>query len=127
MKILVVDDNAGLLQGMEIGLKGCGHDVTTARSGEQALAIVASQAGIQDDAIQMMIADLRMEGMDGLELIRTVRGILPDIRAILMTGAADNRVRREVKKMSRCAFLEKPFTRDMLIRKIDGIASETSY
>ncbi len=123
MKILVVDDDAGLLQGLEIGLKGGGHEVTTARSGEQAMELM--NAGTV--SIQMMIADFQMGGMDGLQLIRSVREILPDIHAILMTGSADNRIQKEVKKLRLCDYLEKPFTRDMLIRKIDGIASETSY
>ena len=124
MKILVVDDDAGLLQGLEIGLRGCGYDVTTARSGEQAMALLSAAAGSGSGPLQMMIADFQMEGMDGLQLIRAARKVFPRMRTLLMTGSTDNRVRREVKNLRLCDYLEKPFTRDMLIRKIDGIASD---
>ncbi len=67
MRVLIVDDDVISLTVVKNALRQSGHDVLTATDGKQALAI------IQDGACQLVISDLAMPNMDGLELCRAVR------------------------------------------------------
>ena len=82
--VLVVDDNPDLLAVVQEGLAGLGYDVLLAHSGPAALEVLASRP-----PIDLMMVDLTMAGMDGLELIRRAREMRPGLKALFMTGAGE--------------------------------------
>jgi DNA-binding response OmpR family regulator len=80
-RILVVDDEATTRVSLAEVLRLEGYEVMTAASGEDALAVMSNQA-----AFDLMIVDLKMPGMDGLQLIEVVRKRSPDTVLILLTA-----------------------------------------
>jgi len=81
-KILVIDDEPDILKTLEMTLSQEGYHVTTATGGEAALEIFRRQT------FELVITDMRMPGMDGIEVIRQVKDLDPDVEAIVLTGYA---------------------------------------
>jgi len=103
IEILLVDDEPGIRDGLGDLLAAEGHGVRTANGAEAALVALRRRPA------DLLITDLRMDGPDGLELIRSAREFLPDIDAIVVTGYAslDNAV--SAAKLHLLDFIEKPF------------------
>ena len=78
-EILVVDDDADMREMVHDMLKDRRHQVTTASSGQEALRLL----GEGDYAV--VLSDLRMKGMQGIELLTEIKKTVPDINVILMT------------------------------------------
>src|SRR3989338_4023822 len=79
-KILVVDDEPEILETISEFLTAEGFRVTTAASGEEALAFFAA------DAFPLMITDMKMPGLSGLDLLRQVKAKYTDTEVIILTG-----------------------------------------
>jgi DNA-binding response OmpR family regulator len=79
-RILLVDDEVGLLGLLETVLQMDGHEVVTAQNGREALAAAA------DPAIQLVITDLIMPDTEGIETIVTLRKSRPELPIIAMSG-----------------------------------------
>jgi two-component system, NtrC family, response regulator HydG len=111
--LLVADDDPGLRESLERTLTREGYKVVLASDGRAALERV--QAG----GIDLIVTDLRMPGLTGLELLRAAKAILPDVDVILLT--AFGTVEEAVKAMKDGAydFLTKPFRREQLIKLVD--------
>jgi len=86
-KILLVDDDQNLLSSMKRQLRK-GYDITTAASGEEALDYLktATRTGITPAVV---VCDMRMGGMDGVQTLSKIRDISPDTVRIMLTGNAD--------------------------------------
>jgi PAS domain S-box-containing protein len=82
-RVLVVDDDEGLLHLMELALKRAGYQVTTANDGPVAVDILRDQ-----EPFAVMLADLMMPGMNGLELLRRARVMDPHMEVVVITAAA---------------------------------------
>jgi DNA-binding NtrC family response regulator len=78
--ILLVDDDPLIILGIGDDLKAAGYRVTTAYNGEQALALL--KAGTYD----VLITDLVMDAMDGLQLLKEAKTLHPDIMVMILTG-----------------------------------------
>lgn len=107
-KILVVDDQPVFLRVLEKHLRGGGFTPVSASSGTEALAILEQQE------VDLIISDLMMPGMDGLQLMEQVRTRHPGIPIIVLTGHGS--VESAVGAMRRGAYdyLEKPYNPDVL-------------
>ena len=82
-RILIVDDDADIRESLPGGLSGSGAEIDTAKDGEEALAKVAEAPP------DIVLTDVRMPGMDGLELLRLLRDRAPLVDVILMTAFDD--------------------------------------
>src|SRR5438309_5417427 len=111
--LLVADDDPGLRESLERTLTREGYRVVLASDGRAALERV--QAG----GVDLIVTDLRMPGLTGLELLRAAKAIMPDVDVILLT--AFGTVEEAVKAMQDGAydFLTKPFRREQLIKLVD--------
>src|SRR5205809_7479087 len=111
--LLVADDDPGLRESLERTLTREGYRVLLASDGRAALE------RLQDGAIDLIVTDLKMPGLTGLELLRAAKAIAPDVDVILLT--AFGTVEEAVKAMKDGAydFLTKPFRREQLIKLID--------
>jgi DNA-binding NtrC family response regulator len=102
--VLVVDDEKNIRLTLSRALEGIDVDVTAAVNGEEALAALA------DRHIDVVLLDLRMPGMDGIEVLRHVAREFPAIRVIIITayGTVDRAV--DAMKLGAVDFIEKPVT-----------------
>src|ERR671911_1096278 len=110
--LLVADDDPGLRESLERTLTREGYRIVLASDGRAALERV--QAG----GIDLIVTDLKMPGLTGLELLRAAKAIAPEVDVILLT--AFGTVEEAVKAMKDGAydFLTKPFQRAQLVRVI---------
>jgi len=107
-KILLVDDEAGICKVLGISLTDSGYDVQTAQSGEQALKI------FDDLQPPIVITDIKMPAMDGIELLREIKGRRPDTEVIMITGHGDIDLAIESLKFEATDFITKPINEDAL-------------
>jgi hypothetical protein len=111
-RLLVVDDQVELIEMLERKLRRRGYSVTAASSGEQALAILRAAAADGADRFDVMLSDLKMPGMDGIELLRAVGEIDGDLVSILMTGHGTVGTAVEAMKAGAHDFISKPYDLD---------------
>ena len=111
-RILIVDDEANQRSLLESFLRGQGFDIVTAHSGEQALAT------LEGEEIHMMISDVRMPGMSGLEMLRRLREEGHALPVLLVTAYADIRGAVEAIRDGAVNYLEKPIDLDELLSSV---------
>ena len=106
--ILVVDDEPRQREALAGAVASWGHEVLTAGDGEAAHALV------QENPVDLVLTDLRMPGLSGVELLQRCRQNRPDIGVIVMTayGTIENAV--EAMKSGAVDFLPKPIDLDQL-------------
>jgi heterodisulfide reductase subunit A2 len=111
-KILVVDDEKIVRESMKEWLKEEGFSVTTADSGQRALDLMT------DQPFNMMLTDIKMPGMDGVELLEKVKQINQELCVIMMTAyaAVDSAV--DAMKQGALDYLTKPFDPDVLVSMV---------
>lgn len=102
-KILIVDDDHQLRHSFEKILVQEGHDVRTASSGEAGLA------AIRECVLDLLIMDVRLPGMSGLETFRAVREFEPRLPVIIMTAFGTTETAIEATKMGAFDYILKPF------------------
>ncbi|MDT8342633.1 MAG: sigma-54 dependent transcriptional regulator [Longimicrobiales bacterium] len=107
--ILVVDDETAILETLEILLRREGFRVRTASSGREALE--ALEAEVPD----VVLTDIRMPGLDGLELLAHVREVDPEVAVILMTAQASLQSAMQAVNRGAFYYLQKPFANDELL------------
>lgn len=112
-KILVVDDETGVRNAFQDMLVALGHDVVTASTGEAGLEIVRS------DPPQVVITDLSMPGMGGLEAFRQIRTIEPKLPVIIMTGRGTMDTAIEATKLGAFDYQLKPFEPEAMLAAIE--------
>ncbi len=100
--ILLVDDEAELIQELKWQLEVRGYVVYTAESGDKALDI------IKDKELDVMLVDIRMPGMNGIELMRQAIRIQPYLQCVVITGYADIDTAVEAMRIGAVNFLCKP-------------------
>jgi DNA-binding NtrC family response regulator len=118
--ILVVDDDADMRELAQDVLKDRGHQVTTAGSGEEAFKRLAEE----DYAV--VLTDLRMKGMQGLELLAQIKRDYLDINVILMTAFGSVETAVEAMKHGASDYLTKPVKKDELVRVVERVLRETA-
>jgi DNA-binding NtrC family response regulator len=110
--ILVVDDVLSTVKALETILSQEGYTVTTTTSGEQAVALMR-----QHD-IDLLLSDVRMTNMSGLDLLRQVKSEYPDTCVIMMSGHQEIAVAVEAIKEGAFDYLVKPMSRDCTVRAV---------
>ncbi|HED00272.1 MAG TPA: sigma-54-dependent Fis family transcriptional regulator [Proteobacteria bacterium] len=108
-RILIVDDEKGLRRSTAIAFQLRGHQVEEAGTGEEALEFV------RKDIFDLVITDLVMEDMDGLELIKKIKALCPISSVIMMTayGSIDSAI--AATKLGVSDYVTKPFTEDQIL------------
>ena len=101
-RVLVVDDEEGIRDLLSRTLALAEYDVETSSDGKSALE------SIRNDGYKLLIADLRMPGMDGLTLIREVKQINPHLPIIIITGYSSESAAIEAVNLGVAGYLTKP-------------------
>jgi two-component system cell cycle response regulator CpdR len=105
-RILLADDDAAARELVQRALASDGHDVTATHDGTEALERL--QGGGAD--FDLLISDVQMPGLDGIELIEKALAITPKMRVILMSGFSDELERAKHLKSRIAGQISKPFT-----------------
>jgi two-component system, OmpR family, response regulator CpxR len=111
-KVLLVDDEQEFVQTLSERLMMRDMDTTVAYDGESALRM------IKEDEPEAMVLDLRMPGIDGIEVLRQVKSTNPDIEIIILTGHGDEKDKDICLKMGAFAFLQKPVDIQLLTQTL---------
>jgi two-component system response regulator (stage 0 sporulation protein F) len=101
--ILIVDDEEGLREGLGKLLESEGYAVLSAENGEQALEI------LQRSRIDLVLTDMRMPGMDGIELLKKIRERHGDLGVIILTGYGQIESYIEAMNFGAIEYVSKPF------------------
>ncbi|MEA2102020.1 MAG: sigma-54 dependent transcriptional regulator [Thermodesulfobacteriota bacterium] len=102
-KILVVDDEQGIRLSLEKIFTKEGFDVLTATNGDDAFRLV------RKGGIDLIVTDIRMAGMDGMELLKVSKSVSPHTEVIMITGYAAVETAVDSLKEGACDYLTKPF------------------
>lgn len=111
-KVLLVDDEKEFVSTLAERLRLRGIQADDTGSGEEALRLIA------DATPQVVVLDLMMPGMSGLEVLRRVKSRYPQIEVILLSGIGSNKEAVEGMKLGAFDFLMKPLQIEELIEKI---------
>jgi len=105
-KLLIVDDDHSVRTFTARALAAAGHMVEMAEDGVDALEKLRKA----DGAFDLVLSDIRMPAMDGIEMARTAVKTFPGLRLLLMTGFADQRERAAEMDGTVLGVVNKPFT-----------------
>lgn len=117
--ILLVEDQLQLRELTSRILQGYGYKVLQAANGEQALMICK-----RENAIHLVLTDIVMPGITGVELGKRLREYLPAVKLVYMSGYTDDVIFRQGALEPTAAYLEKPFTPEGLAAKIREVLGE---
>jgi len=112
--ILLVEDEADVLQLVKSVLELSGYRVLTASRGSEALALAGSHAG----AIHLLLTDVVMPQMDGREVANQLTRMRPATRVLFMSGYTDEAIVHHGVLDAGVSFLQKPFTPEAIARKV---------
>ena len=113
INILIVDDEKSIRETLKIIFNNLNYNVFTAQDGFEAINIIKS------NIIDIMVTDLRMPGMDGIELMQKALEIDSSIETIFISAYADIKAAVKVVKMGAFDYIEKSFSTDELIFTIE--------
>lgn len=116
MKVLVVEDNIPVRQTIADVLQLMDHDVYYSASAEEALKTIVEI----DEVIDLLISDIRLPGLDGINLLHRVQRRYPHCKGLLTSGLPRNHFH-----LNGADFMQKPFTLDELINKIETAVATT--
>lgn len=108
-KILAVDDEEIVLDSLRKMLALAGYSIDTVESGSEALGLISRRD------YDFVFTDLKMPGMDGVEVTKAVRHLRPDIDVIIITGYGTIDSAVETVQLGAMDYVEKPFTEDELL------------
>lgn len=112
--VLIVDDASEQLSTLKSVLEKKGYKTSSAQSGYECLRI------IEEKRHDVILLDVRMPGMDGLETLTKIREVRPDATVILMTGYAMENLVHKASELGSVAFLDKPLNVDKVLQTIES-------
>jgi DNA-binding NtrC family response regulator len=112
-RILVIDDDASVRNMLSIVLKKGGYDVSSADSSEAALK------RLKNEAFDLLISDIKMPGISGIDLLRKIKAISPEVPVIMITAYASTNDAVEAMKLGAEDYVSKPFDLEELKRTIE--------
>src|SRR3954468_15293246 len=111
-RILVVDDERSMREMLAILLKREGYEVLVAENGKAAIAT------LEKEQVDILISDIKMPDLSGVEVLRAAKRIDQDILGIMMTAFASTETAVEAMRLGACDYLSKPFDVDLLKMKV---------
>jgi DNA-binding NtrC family response regulator len=109
IKVLLVDDEKEFVESLSERLRLRNLDAAVAHSGEQALK------ALREGQPDVMVLDLRMPGIDGMEVLRRARETNPDVQIVVLTGHGTDKDEQMAEKLGAYAYLRKPVDIEQLV------------
>ena len=113
-RILLVDDEKDFVEMLSLRLNEVGEDVTPAYDGQMCLAV------LEKDPFDIIILDIKMPGMDGIQTLKQIKARYPLVEVILLTGHGSAETAVEGMKLGAYDYLLKPADFDDLQEKVLG-------
>jgi len=113
-RVMIVDDEVDFVEMLSLRLKDVGEVVTGVHSGEDCLA------GLESGLTDVVILDIKMPGMDGIETLKHIKQKFPLVEVILLTGHGSTETAVEGMKLGAYDYLMKPADFSDLIYKLEG-------
>jgi len=113
-RVLVVDDEPSVTGMLRIVLESAGHEVVATERSDEAATWLAEP----DHHFDLMISDIRMKPLDGIELLRRARRLRPSLPVILVTAYESDETRAEASRLGARAYVTKPFAVDDLLEAV---------
>lgn len=110
--VLVVDDEAIIREGLKRILEHKGYNVASSASGQHALECM------QNENFGLVITDLKMPGMSGMEVLKAIKVLQPEVPVIIITGYSTVDTAVEAMKNGAFDYIAKPFTPDQILEKV---------
>jgi two-component system, chemotaxis family, chemotaxis protein CheY len=114
MRVLVIEDNADLRDVVRLALEHAGHQVLTAKQGLEGLAYLSGHP------VDLVVTDLFMPEMDGIEVIAALRRRFPGVRIVAMSGRPGVDYLAVAKELGAARILRKPFVMDDLLNAVEA-------
>ncbi len=119
-RILVVDDEEIVLKSCRKILEGGGHEVFTALSGQEAFNL------LKREPIDIVITDIKMPGIDGMQVLERVKTEYPDVLVIIITGYSTVQSAVQAMKLGAFDYVPKPFTPDEVLVVVEKALEKKS-
>ena len=101
-KILLIDDEEGIRKLLGISLRDAGYPVTIAIDGERGIEL------FQEESPEIVLTDIKMPGMDGMEVLRRIKAMSPDTEVIVITGHGEMELAIQSLQLDASDFITKP-------------------
>ena len=101
-RILIVDDEQGLIDFLAEEFKERGLDVDTALNGLEAVESVMAKSP------DIVLLDVRMPGMDGIEALKKIKDINPALKVVMMTALQDEKIMEQARALGAIDYIKKP-------------------
>ena len=112
-KVLIIDDNETMREGLGATVRRMGHEALLAASGADGLALHAKRGA------DFVITDLKMEGAGGLDVVKAVRERDPDCPVMIVTAFGTVETAVEAMRLGAFDFLQKPFAPEVVRLKVE--------
>ena len=112
-RILIIDDNETMREGMAAAVRRMGHEVLLASGGAEGLALMRKHAP------DFLVTDLKMEGVDGLDVVEAAKRIDPSCPALIVTAFGTVETAVTAIRIGAMDFLQKPFAPEVLRLKVE--------
>lgn len=120
-RVLIVDDEKNIVGSLQEILADEGYEIATADDGLDALEIV------QNDPPDLILLDIWIPGMDGIEVLRTLKTYYPEIEVLVMSGHGTIDTAVNATKLGAFDFIEKPFSLNQIVQSVGkALAQKTS-
>jgi len=108
LKILLIDDEAGIRNLLSISLRSEGYDVITAENGKRGIEL------FEQEAPSIVLTDIKMPGTDGIGVLRRIKEIHPETEVIVITGDGDMKLAVKSLQLDASDFITKPISKEAL-------------
>lgn len=116
--ILIIDDEAFLRTTLAVILQRAGYSVSTASGGEEALHILL------DHKFDLVFLDLKMPGMDGMELLPEIRLLDPKLPVLILTANASLESAIQTMRLGAIGYLMKPIDPEQIVNRVEEVIKE---
>ena len=117
--VLVVDDDAGMVETLADILEARRYRVGTAESGASAVQM------LRDNRYDVVLMDIQMPGLNGVDALKVMRAMAPDVSVIMMTAFTRHELVEEARQATALAVLGKPLDIERVLRLIEGAVRRT--
>jgi two-component system response regulator HydG len=117
-QVLIIDDHDSMREGLELLLRRRGHKTFSAEGGERGLSL------LEERGADLVITDLKMARMDGIQVLEKVRALYPDTEVLVITAYGTIETAVEAMKRGAADFITKPFSSEEFGVKIDRLLAE---
>ena len=120
MRILIVEDEAGIVRALERGLRAQGHEVVSAASGEEALPLAG------DESVEFVLLDISLPRLDGHQLLAHIRRARPHLPVLMLTARDDLTNKMRAFEAGADDYLTKPFAFEELLARMRARARDAA-